>query len=113
MQRDVCAVECQHAAFAASGTTLTQLSSSPGIPSEGQPGGSANLGFDPPPRVQKLVAHLKQFMEEHIYPSEHILNAHAADPKTKWTVHPRMEELKVAHSPTSEPVKPNAAMSCM
>jgi len=66
-----------------------------GVPSEGQPAGSANLGFDPPPRVQKLVAHLKQFMDEHIYPSEHILEAHAADPKTKWTTHPRMEELKV------------------
>jgi len=66
-----------------------------GVPSEGQPAGSANLGFDPPPRVQKLVAHLKQFMDEHIYPSEHILEAHAADPKTKWTIHPRMEELKV------------------
>ena len=68
-----------------------------GIPSEGQPGGSANLGFDPPPRVQKLVAHLKRFMDEHVYPSEHILDAHAADPKTKWTVHPRMEELKVIY----------------
>ncbi|DBB17063.1 TPA: hypothetical protein ACH3X3_014151 [Trebouxia sp. C0006] len=66
-----------------------------GVPSEGQPAGSANLGFDPPPRVQKLVAHLKQFMDEHIYLSEHILEAHAADPKTKWTIHPRMEELKV------------------
>lgn len=66
-----------------------------GVPSEGQPAGSANLGFDPPPRVQKLVAHLKQFMDEHIYPSEHTLEAHAADPKTKWTIHPRMEELKV------------------
>ncbi|KAL0045390.1 hypothetical protein WJX82_005473 [Trebouxia sp. C0006] len=65
-----------------------------GVPSEGQPAGSANLGFDPPPRVQKLVAHLKQFMDEHIYLSEHILEAHAADPKTKWTIHPRMEELK-------------------
>lgn len=69
----------------------------PGIPSEGQPGGSANLGFDPPPRVQELVAHLKRFMDEHVYPSEHILDAHAADPNTKWTVHPRMEELKVTH----------------
>ena len=67
-----------------------------GIPSDGQAGGSASLGFDPPPRVQKLVAHLKRFMEEHVYPSEHILDAHAADPNTKWTVHPRMEELKVA-----------------
>ncbi|KAL0021599.1 hypothetical protein WJX79_002748 [Trebouxia sp. C0005] len=65
-----------------------------GVPSEGQPAGSANLGFDPPPRVQKLVAHLKQFMDAHIYPSEHVLEAHAADPKTKWTIHPRMEELK-------------------
>ncbi|DBA75358.1 TPA: hypothetical protein ACH3X1_010626 [Trebouxia sp. C0004] len=65
-----------------------------GVPSEGQPAGSANLGFDPPPRVQKLVAHLKQFMDEHIYPSEHIIEAYAADPKTKWTIHPRMEELK-------------------
>ena len=66
-----------------------------GVPSGGQPAGSANLGFDLPPRVQKLVAHLKRFMDEHIYPSEPILAAHAADPKTKWTLHPRMEELKV------------------
>ena len=34
-------------------------------------------------------------MNEHVYPSEHILDAHAADPNSKWTVHPRMEELKV------------------
>lgn len=71
------------------------MSSSSGIPSEGGPGGSAALGFDPPPRVQKLGAHLKRFMEEHVYPSEHLLDAHAADPNTKWTVHPKMEQLKV------------------
>lgn len=69
-----------------------------GLPSDGQPAGSANLGFDPPPRVQKLVAHLKRFMDEHIYPAEPVLAAHAADPKTKWTLHPRMEELKVIKS---------------
>ena len=34
-------------------------------------------------------------MEGHIYPAEPILAAHAADPKTKWTLHPKMEELKV------------------
>ena len=44
-----------------------------------------------------MVAHLKRFMDEHVYPSEHILDAHAADPKTKWTVHPKMEELKVIY----------------
>ena len=37
-------------------------------------------------------------MDEHIYPAEPVLAAHAADPKTKWTLHPRMEELKVIKS---------------
>ncbi|KAL3143656.1 hypothetical protein ABBQ38_002451 [Trebouxia sp. C0009 RCD-2024] len=75
----------------ASGSSTDHFS---GIPSDGGQSGSANLGFDPPPRVQKLVAHLKRFMEEHVYPSEHLLDSHAADPNTKWTVHPKMEELK-------------------
>ena len=35
------------------------------------------------------------FMKEHVYPAEHVLEAHAADPKTKWTVHPLMEQMKV------------------
>ena len=38
------------------------------------------------------------FMQEHVYPAEHVLEAHAADPKTKWTVHPLMEQMKVRHS---------------
>lgn len=61
----------------------------------GPQGGGGAAGFDPPPRVQKLIAQLKRFLEEHMYAAEHVLEAHAKDPKTKWTIHPLMDELKV------------------
>lgn len=60
--------------------------------------GAGQAGFDPPPRVQKLIAQVKQFIEEHMYAAEHVLEAHAKDPKTKWTIHPLMDELKVTVS---------------
>lgn len=61
------------------------------------PGASAGAaGFDPPPRVQKLITQLKRFMDQHVYPAEHILEEFAADPNTKWTIHPLMDELKVS-----------------
>ena len=61
----------------------------------GPQGNGAAAGFDPPPRVQKLIAQVKRFIEEHMYAAEHVLEAHAKDPKTKWTIHPLMDELKV------------------
>ena len=61
----------------------------------GPQGGGGAAGFDPPLRVQKLIAQVKRFMEEHMYAAEHVLEAHAKDPKTKWTIHPSMDELKV------------------
>ncbi|KAK9814257.1 hypothetical protein WJX72_003022 [[Myrmecia] bisecta] len=42
---------------------------------------------------QQLVAVVKQFMAEHIYPAEHILEAHSAG-ANKWNIHPLVEQLK-------------------
>jgi alkylation response protein AidB-like acyl-CoA dehydrogenase len=33
-------------------------------------------------------------MDRHVLPAEHILEAHASSPTTKWTIHPLMEQLK-------------------
>jgi hypothetical protein len=43
----------------------------------------------------RLPLQVRQFMDRHILPSEHVLEAHSAEPSTKWTIHPLMEELKV------------------
>ncbi len=55
---------------------------------------AASSGYDPPPRVQELIIRLKAFMQQHIYPSEHIFEAHAKDPATKWLISPLNEQLK-------------------
>ncbi|GAB4815191.1 hypothetical protein N2152v2_002237 [Parachlorella kessleri] len=50
-------------------------------------------GLGPSPRVQPILLKLKAFMEEHIYPAEAVLGAHAHSDK-RWTIHPLQEELK-------------------
>lgn len=61
-----------------------------------QPQRSA-AGFEPSLRVADLRQQVAAFMQDHVYPAEHVLEAHAADPKSKWTVHPLMEQMKVMH----------------
>eukprot|EP00891_Asterochloris_glomerata_P001698 jgi/Astpho2/1698/fgenesh1_pm.00032_%23_14_t len=58
-----------------------------------QPQRSA-AGFEPSLRVADLRQQVAAFMQDHVYPAEHVLEAHAADPKSKWTVHPLMEQMK-------------------
>jgi hypothetical protein len=47
------------------------------------------------PRAQRLHAAVKQFINEHIIPTEHEFLLWSNDPKTKWTINPRLEQLKV------------------
>ena len=56
--------------------------------------GASTSGFDPSPRVQDLIHRLQAFMQQHIYPSEHVFEAHAKDPATKWKISPLNEQLK-------------------
>ena len=59
-----------------------------------QPQRSA-AGFEPSLQVADLRQQVAAFMQEHVYAAEHVLEAHAADPESKWTVHPLMEQMKV------------------
>ena len=47
----------------------------------------------PSPRVAPILAQLRAFMDAHILPSEALFVAHARG-ESRWSVHPRMEELK-------------------
>ncbi|KAL4422623.1 hypothetical protein ABPG75_008820 [Micractinium tetrahymenae] len=55
--------------------------------------GSATSGLGPSPCVQPILRKLRRFMEEHVYPAEPTLNAHAASDQ-RWTIHPVQEQLK-------------------
>jgi acyl-CoA dehydrogenase len=49
-----------------------------------------------PPMVlksERLLRQLTQFMQDHVFPAESILDAHASG-SDRWTIHPLMEELK-------------------
>ncbi|KAL4449032.1 hypothetical protein ABPG77_007749 [Micractinium sp. CCAP 211/92] len=53
----------------------------------------ATSGLGPSPRVRPILRRLRRFMEEHVYPAEPTLNAHAASDQ-RWTIHPVQERLK-------------------
>ncbi|EFJ46030.1 hypothetical protein VOLCADRAFT_118146, partial [Volvox carteri f. nagariensis] len=47
------------------------------------------------PRAAALRERLEEFMRDHVYPAEEVLEAHAMGPQaTRWTIHPLLEELK-------------------
>ena len=50
-----------------------------------------------PPRVQKLHARVRSIIDEHVIPLEAELYEHHTNPDVKWTIHPKVEELKVRH----------------
>eukprot|EP00850_Spirogloea_muscicola_P019106 SM000183S04000 [mRNA] locus=s183:121313:127018:- [translate_table: standard] len=50
-------------------------------------------GFRPSKRVLEIRSKLLAFMKREVYPNEEVLEAHAVS-KTKWTVHPLVEDLK-------------------
>lgn len=47
------------------------------------------------PRVQDLHKRVKDFIETHVFPLEKELEEYHRDPEKRWTIHPRVEELKV------------------
>ncbi|KAF5842762.1 kinase-like domain-containing protein [Dunaliella salina] len=59
---------------------------------QGMQGGSDLVGL-PSARSQELRARVLAFVEELILPAEEVLEAHACG-ADRWTIHPRMEELK-------------------
>ena len=46
------------------------------------------------PRALELQNQLADFMKEHVYPAEVDVEAWQADPATRWTPSPRIEDLK-------------------
>jgi acyl-CoA dehydrogenase len=54
---------------------------------------SASAGFEPGERAGALLVKLRRFMSDHVYPAEAVMEAHAATPQ-RWTVCPKVEELK-------------------
>ena len=46
-----------------------------------------------PGRAATLLSRLRVFMREHVYPREHVLNAHISSQR-RWEIHPAQEELK-------------------
>ncbi|XP_064612305.1 acyl-CoA dehydrogenase family member 10-like [Liolophura sinensis] len=69
-------------------TTRKFSTSSPSIPA--MPISVKSLS----PRVQDLHRRVRDFIETHVFPLEKELQEYHRDPKKRWTVHPRMEELK-------------------
>ena len=47
------------------------------------------------PRVQDLHKRVRNFINTHCLPLEQELFAYHQEPDTKWTIHPKVEELKV------------------
>jgi acyl-CoA dehydrogenase family protein 11 len=45
-------------------------------------------------RAKVMLMNLKEFMQDHIYPAEPELYAHAMNPETQWTIPPLLEQLK-------------------
>ncbi|MDB5590517.1 acyl-CoA dehydrogenase family protein [Enterovirga sp.] len=50
--------------------------------------------FEITPRAERLRERLAAFMEEHVYPAEHVYEEFVAKAADRWTVPPVMEELK-------------------
>ena len=53
----------------------------------------SSAGFEPSERAAALLVKLRRFMTDHVYPAEAALEAHAGTPE-RWTVCPKVEELK-------------------
>ncbi|MEX1267018.1 MAG: acyl-CoA dehydrogenase family protein, partial [Woeseia sp.] len=52
------------------------------------------MNFDYSPRVRELQARVTDFMQQHVYPSEHLYYESLDDGPSRWQVPPVMEELK-------------------
>ncbi|MCC5857211.1 MAG: acyl-CoA dehydrogenase family protein [Ectothiorhodospiraceae bacterium] len=52
------------------------------------------MNFDHSEKVQKLIARLERFMEEHIYPNEEAQHAWVNDPANQWKHWPGLDALK-------------------
>jgi len=54
-------------------------------------------------RAQDIHRRVKRFIDQHVLPVEQDVMNWQSDPQTKWTVHPRIEQLKVTLSFLSSP----------
>ncbi len=52
------------------------------------------MNFDYSPRVRELQARVTDFMQQHVYPNEHLYYESLDDGPSRWQVPPVMEELK-------------------
>jgi hypothetical protein len=48
------------------------------------------------PRAKEIYHKVRNFIRDEVMPLEGEFVRHAQDPKTKWTIHPQVEELKVS-----------------
>ncbi|ELU09435.1 hypothetical protein CAPTEDRAFT_175366 [Capitella teleta] len=46
------------------------------------------------PRAQKTFQQVREFIQAEVVPYEAEIARHASNPQTKWTIHPRLEEIK-------------------
>ena len=68
------------------------------------PGGLPLSVYGLPPRVQDLHKRVKRFIDKEVIPFEREWLKYNEDPKTKWTIHPHVEELKVMESRRIRPL---------
>ncbi|HEX2553826.1 MAG TPA: acyl-CoA dehydrogenase family protein [Microvirga sp.] len=52
------------------------------------------MAFPLSPKAADLKARVTRFMEEHVYPAEHLFERQLAEAPTRWQIPPVMEELK-------------------
>lgn len=52
------------------------------------------MNFDYSPKVRELQARVTDFMQQHVYPNEHLYYESLDDGSSRWQVPPVMEELK-------------------
>lgn len=48
------------------------------------------------PRAQKTFQQVREFIQAEVVPYEAEIARHASNPQTKWTIHPRLEEIKAS-----------------
>ena len=54
------------------------------------------------PHAQELYRRVEEFMKHHVLPADKEIEEYSKDPKTMWTIHPCLEELKVMEKPTRQ-----------
>jgi acyl-CoA dehydrogenase len=52
------------------------------------------MSFPLSPKAADLKSRVNRFMEEHVYPAEHVFERQLNEAPTRWSIPPVMEELK-------------------